>query len=114
MRFRTMVLIDDLRFDLIAFNSDIFRKIRTEIVPADATGLVRQLIIDSLQNDSSNSDYQLPLASPHSGTLPNVILSQSTSTDLFSSPYWKIRTEAGGTSCPFQRPRHEAFHSHMR
>lgn len=65
--FKKMVLIEKFRSNLINVSHDVFRKIRVEAAPADATDLVRQLIIDSLQYDVLNSGHQRPSASAHGG-----------------------------------------------
>ena len=65
--FKKMVLIEKFRSNLINVSHDVFRKIRVETAPDDATGLVRQLIIDSLQYDSLNPRHQRPPASSHNG-----------------------------------------------
>ena len=56
--FRKMLLIEKFRSNLINVSHDVFRKIKVETAPDDATGLVRQLIIDSLQHDFMNSEHQ--------------------------------------------------------
>ena len=63
--FRKMILIEKFRSNLINVSHDVFRKIRVETAPNDATGLVRQLIIDSLQHDFLNAEHRRPSAPPH-------------------------------------------------
>ena len=65
--FRKMLLIEKFRSNLINVSHDVFRKIRVETAPDDATGLGRQRIIDSLQYDFLNSGRQRRSASPHNG-----------------------------------------------
>lgn len=63
--FRKMLLIEKFRSNLIDVSHNVFRKITVETAPEDATGLVRQLIIDSLQHDFLHSEHQRPSASPY-------------------------------------------------
>ena len=65
--FRKMILIEKFRSNLINVSHDVFRRISVESAPADATDLVRQLMIDSLQYDVLTSGHQRRSALPHSG-----------------------------------------------
>ena len=65
--FRKMILIEKFRSNLINVSHDVFRKIKVETAPDDATGLVRQLITDSIQYDFLNPRHQRPSALPHKG-----------------------------------------------
>ncbi len=66
--FKKVLLIEKFRLNLVAISHDAFRKINLKTAPEDATGLVRQLIIDSLEYDFLNVKHQRASAPPRNRT----------------------------------------------